>query len=95
MTVHFAEEELNLGHLCETMLEFRLNVTESKYSFHMRIMEIPNTMSLFLTVRSSKPSKFTVMFVVKVQKVKHYIFLMLAIRTKITADKIVLSYEKS
>ncbi len=35
------------------------------------------------------------MFVAKVQKVKHYIFLMFAIRTNITADKIVLRYEKS
>jgi hypothetical protein len=71
LTVHFGEEELNIGHLCETILEFRLNISNVKYSFHMRIMEIPNTMSLFLTVRSSKPSKFTEMCVVKVQKLKH------------------------
>jgi hypothetical protein len=30
LTVHFSEEELYLGHLCETMLKFRLNFSECK-----------------------------------------------------------------
>jgi hypothetical protein len=29
-TVHFAEKRLNIGYWCETMLELRLNITESK-----------------------------------------------------------------
>ncbi len=40
-----------------------------------------------------KPSKLTVICLVKVQKLRHYSFLVLARRAYITEDKIVLRYE--
>jgi hypothetical protein len=39
--------------------------------------------------------KLSVICIVKVQKLKHTIFLMLATRTHITEDKIVFRFEKS
>jgi hypothetical protein len=49
-------------------------------------------MSLFLTVHSLKNFKLTVTCIVKVQKLKHYSFLILATRTNTTRDKTALRY---
>jgi hypothetical protein len=52
--VYFADQDLNSGHQCGTMLELRLSmVLKVKYSIHIRIMEILSTrflFELFLTV---------------------------------------------
>jgi hypothetical protein len=94
--VYFAEKVLNKGHYCGTMLELRLNITESKILHSYKNNE--NTKYKVFISNSAllkKPSKLTVICLVKVQKLKHYSFLMLARRTHIIEDKIVLKYEKS
>jgi hypothetical protein len=53
-------------------------------------MEIVSARSLFLTLK--KPLKLTVIYLGEGQKLKHYSLLMLARRTNITDEKIVLRY---
>ncbi len=77
-------------------------VPESKilHSYSMRDehneeKKILKSRYLFLTVHSEKSSKLTIICIVKLQKFKHYSFLMFATRTNTTEDKIVLRFENS
>ncbi len=62
-----------------------------KYSINsvwgMNIMKILKSRYLFLTVHSEKSSKLTIICIVKLQKLKHYSFLVFATRTNTTEDK--------
>ncbi len=78
------------------MLELRLNITERKILYSFKNNEnTKNKVFISNSALLKKPSKLTVICLVKVQKLKHYSLLMLARRTNITEDKIVLRYEKS
>jgi hypothetical protein len=44
-----------------------------KYSFNMKIIVIPDAKTLFLSALPKKLYVFAVIFIVKVQKLKHYI----------------------
>jgi hypothetical protein len=75
------------------MLELRLNIIESKI-LHL-YKNNGNTRTRSNGALLKKPSKLTVICLAKVQKLNHYSFLMIARRTNITEDKIVLRYEKN
>jgi hypothetical protein len=69
------------------MLELRLNITESKILHSYKNNE--NTKYKVFISNSAllkKPSQLTVICLVKVQKLKHYSFLMLARKTNIIED---------
>jgi hypothetical protein len=89
--VYFADQELNLEHQCGTMLELRLNIPESKilhsYKNHgntkYKVFIFNSAVLKNLQIDCYLPCKST--------KVKtFYSFLMLARRTNITENKIVL-----
>jgi hypothetical protein len=82
--------------LCGSMLELRLNITESNilHSYEHN-GNSKKTRHSFLTVYSKKSSKLTVIFIIKLKTLKHYSYLILATRTYTTEDKIVLRYENS
>jgi hypothetical protein len=63
LTVRSSDKELNLEHWCGPMLELWKNITKSK-----RLHSYKNNGNMYLTV----------VCLVKVQKLKHYSFLMLA-----------------
>ncbi len=74
LKVHFADIELNLEIWCGIMLELRLNITERKILHStIGIMEILSTLSLFLTVHSSKTFKVVSYLPSKSTKVKAFL----------------------
>jgi hypothetical protein len=92
-------KKAELEHWCGTVLKLRINITESKMFLSNENNEntVLRTRSLFLTVRSLKPSKLTVTYLLcKSTKFKaFYSLFMLGKRTNITEEQIVIRYKKS